>query len=288
MEFALLAIMKKYMLPMMMLFFSVGCNSAEKDPKPVEILPAKELRNVAYGDAPQQKMDIYLPKGRNQGTKVFILVHGGGWSGGSKADFDYVIPMLKSKFPNYAIVNMNYQLATMESPAFPKQIQDIEKAVQHLKNSDYNISSQYAFIGASAGAHLAMLYSYRYDTAHNVKAVCNIVGPADFTDPFYATHPYFHFAAMYLVGDITQRPDVANEVSPALQVTAQSPPTIMFYGGQDPVVPQSQAIRLKAKLDEYKVYNEYYLYAGGGHGNWNKQTMSDFEAKLIAFLKERF
>lgn len=294
--------MKGYMLPMLLLFLSLGCSSSDDAvTKPVpetgvitqpeeeeEVLEAQDIFNVAYGPDAEQKMDVYLPRGRNENTKVFVLVHGGGWSSGSKSDFNYVIPMLKSEFPGHAIVNIDYRLATTQSPAFPKQIQDIEKVVEFLKASDYKISDDYAFIGASAGAHLAMLYSYKHDAQHNVKAVCDIVGPSDFTDPFYTSHPYFNFAAMYLVGDISNNPQAAIEVSPALHVTAQSPATIMFYGGQDPLVPSSQATRLKAKLDEAGVYNEYYLYANGGHGNWNAETTADFTAKLITFLKERF
>lgn len=276
------------MFPMIMLFFNLGCNQVEEKTQPKTILPAKEIKNVAYGNEADQKLDIYLPEGRDENTKVFILVHGGGWSGGSKADFNYVVPILKAEFPNHAIVNINYRLATMQSPAFPKQVQDIEKVVQHLKEGDYNISSQYAFIGASAGAHLSMLYSYRYHKNNEVKAVANIVGPADFTDPFYANHPYFQYAALYLVGNIANRPEAAVEVSPALHITKDSPATILFYGGQDPVVPSSQATRLKAKLDEAGVYNEYHLYKNGGHGNWNQATMKDFQENLVMFFKERF
>jgi acetyl esterase/lipase len=282
--------MKKYMLPILLLIFNLGCNSSDENNKATEevILPAQDIINVSYGNDAEQKMDVYLPAGRNENTKVFILVHGGGWSGGSKADFNYVIPILKSQFPDHAIVNINYRLATAQSPAFPKQVQDIEEVVQFLKDSDYNISEEYAFIGASAGAHLAMLYSYKYDTHNNVKAVCNIVGPADFTDPYYTSNPYYNYAALYLVGSVGAQPEAAIAVSPALHVNTDSPATILFYGGLDPLVPISQASRLKAKLDQYNVYNEYYLYANGGHGNWNQQTMTDFQDKLINFFKERF
>lgn len=285
--------MKVYMLPMLLLLLNFGCSTSDEASKQTtetvtEVIPAKEMMNVAYGNDAAQKMDVYLPAGRTENTKVFILVHGGGWSSGSKADFNYVVPLLKAQFPDYAIVNLDYRLATAQSPAFPKQIQDIEKAVQFLKDSDYKIADEYAFIGASAGAHLAMLYSYKYDTAHNVKAVANIVGPSDFTDPYYTSHPYFQYAAMYLIGDISSQPGAATDISPALQVTANSPATIMFYGGQDPMVPPSQATRLKAKLDEYNVYNEYYLYENGGHGNWNAEITSDFMGKLMMFLEQRF
>ena len=278
------------MLPVLLLIFNLGCNSSDENNKATKevVLPAQDIMNVSYGNDPEQKMDVYLPAGRGESTKVFILVHGGGWSGGSKADFNYVIPLLESQFPDHAIVNINYRLATAQSPAFPKQVQDIEEVVQFLKDSDYNVSEEYAFIGASAGAHLAMLYSYKYDTQNNVKAVCNIVGPADFTDPYYTANPYYNYAALYLVGSVGAQPEAAIAVSPALHVNADSPTTIMFYGGQDPLVPSSQANRLKAKLDQYNVYIEYYLYANGGHGNWNQQTMNDFQDKLINFFKERF
>ena len=235
-------------------------------------------------------MDIYLPAGRNSSTKAIILVHGGGWTSGSKADFNYFIPVLKSQFPEHAIVNINYRLATLESPGFPKQIEDIQTLVAHLKTADYSISSDYAFIGASAGAHLSMLYSYHYDDADDVKAVCSIVGPTDFTDPAYTENPLFQNGLTYLVGNYSfeQNPEVFIEVSPAAHVSAESPPTIMFYGGQDPLIPATQSQILRDKLDDFGVYNEWYLYAQGGHGDWDAATMLDFTGKLITFLQVKF
>ncbi|MCR5862708.1 alpha/beta hydrolase [Flavobacterium sp. J372] len=232
--------MTRYMIPMLLLILSFGCQSTEEGQNNTaeSHLAAEEILNVQYGEKSEQKMDIYLPEGRNSNTKVFILVHGGGWTGGSKADTAYVIPMLKQQFPGYAIVNIDYRLASIQYPAFPKQVQDIEEAIQFLKRSNYKISNNYALIGASAGAHIAMLYSYRFDTHGDIKAVCSIVGPSDFTDPNYKNHPYFHYGAQYLIGNINYRehPEVVETVSPAMQVKTTSPPTIMFYGGQGPLL----------------------------------------------------
>lgn len=283
--------MTRYILPVLLLLLSFGCQSTEEGSHNAETyLAAEEIMNVKYGEKSEQIMDVYLPAGRNGDTKVFILIHGGGWTGGSKADMSFVIPMLKAQFPEYAIVNMDYRLANKQYPAFPKQVQDIEEAIQYLKSSDYNISNNYALIGASAGAHLAMLYSYRFDTHGDIKAVCNIVGPSDFTDENYIKHPFFQYGAQYLIGNINyqQHPEVIETVSPALQVKKNSPATIMFYGGQDPLVPVTQATRLKAKLDSNGVYNEYYLYPNGGHGNWDAETTIDFTEKLTAFFRAKF
>ena len=51
---------------MIMLFFNLGCNSAEEKKEPAVILPAKELKNVAYGTDNDQKLDIY----RRVGMKI--------------------------------------------------------------------------------------------------------------------------------------------------------------------------------------------------------------------------
>ena len=272
------------------LLIFAGCNGTDDKNQDVPNLPERNLPNVSYGNDPEQKMDVYLPANRTSGTKVFVLIHGGGWSGGSRADFAYAVPMLKASFPEYAIVNLDYRLGTQQSPGFPKQIEDISKAVDFLKSSDYQVSNNFALIGASAGAHLSMLYAYKHDQDHEVKAVASIVGPTDFTDPAYVSNPLFQFGLTALVGnaDYQTNPELFIEVSPRAHVNAQSPPTIQFNGGQDPLIPVSQQTRLKQKLDEAHVYNEAYLYPAGGHGNWNAATMLDFQAKLVAFFEGRF
>ena len=284
--------MKVYKIPLilLLLLLAFSCNTENDGNTSTSNLAAVDMANISYGTDAQQKIDVYLPANRTTDTKVFILVHGGAWSGGSKADMAAFVPLLKLQFPDYAIVNLEYRLATLESPGFPKQIQDIQKMVQFVKNSDYHISSNYAFIGASAGAHLSMLYSYKYDADENVKAVASIVGPTDFTDPAYTENASFQFGLTYLIGpiDYHQNPAPFIEVSPATHVNAQSPPTVMFYGGMDPLVPASQGPRLKAKLDNAGVYNEFYLYPNGGHGDWDAVTMIDFQSKLAAFLRTHF
>lgn len=281
--------MKKYMTPILVaLVFASGCNTNEE--KDVPNLEAKILSNVAYGTDPEQKMDVYLPANRTSETKVFVLVHGGGWSGGSRTDMSYAIPMLKTYFPNHAVVNLDYRLGSQDSPAFPKQIEDIGKAIDFLKESDYQIGNSYGLIGASAGAHLSLLYAYKFDPDNEVQAVCSIVGPTDFTDPAYTGNPLFQYGLGALVGNANYatNPEVFIEVSPRTHVSASSAATIQFNGGQDPLIPVSQATRLKERLDANNVYNEYYLYPNGGHFNWDAPTLVDFQTKLVAFFNARF
>ena len=94
-------------------FLNTSCTS-ENDVAPNETLTEESLLNVSYGSNSQQKYDIYLPAGRSsEKTKVIVLVHGGGWTEGDKADMEYLIPALKANHPDYAIVNINYVLADL-------------------------------------------------------------------------------------------------------------------------------------------------------------------------------
>ncbi|RZJ65877.1 MAG: alpha/beta hydrolase [Flavobacterium sp.] len=283
--------MKNYIsIILFALLFATSCNSTDDNQNDVENLPASDLLNVSYGTDSQQKMDVYLPANRTSQTKVFILIHGGGWSGGSRADMTSTVPVLKSQFPNHAIVNIDYRLATQQSPGFPKQIEDIEKVIDYLKSADYQIDNKYGLIGASAGAHLSMLYGYKYDPDHEVEAICSLVGPTDFTDPSYTENPIFMNMLGSLVGNenYEDNPEIFAEVSPRTHVSATSPATIQFAGGQDPLIPVSQGTRLKQRLDENGVYNEYYLYPNGGHGDWDAATWIDFQIKMVAFFQSRF
>jgi acetyl esterase/lipase len=284
----------KLLTTILLIFTLTNCSSnnteAEAKAPAYAVDTAINLKDVAYGSDPGQIMDVYLPANRTGDTKVIIMVHGGAWVRGSKEDFADFVPVIKAQFPNYALVNINYRLATNTSPAFPKQIEDLQNVIAFLKDNryDYTVDNNYAFIGASAGAHLAMLYGYKYDTSREVSAICNIVGPADFLDPAYTAHPLYGFAAQSLLGTTNVTDKMIAEVSPVAHVTSQAPPTIMFYGGVDPLIPSSQGPRLKAALDAAGVYNEYNFYAGGGHGDWDAATMTDVYTKLAAFLNSNF
>ena len=257
-------------------------------------LAASQMLDVSYGDNTQQKYDIYLPEGRTEeSTKVFILVHGGSWVSGDKNDMKDFVNLIKPRFPNYAIVNINYRLANLTTNAFPMQINDIESIILDLKsNADtYKVSNNYAFIGVSAGAHLSMLYSYKFDTSNEVDMVCSIVGPTNFTDNSYVNNPDYAQAvlAFQIVTGVNyaDNPEYYEGLSPYHVVTNSAPPTILFYGDQDELIPTSQGVEMQAKLNSKGVVNEFTLYEGEGHG-WEGTNAIDTNTKLNAFISSHF
>lgn len=270
--------MKKFVL-ILIAGLLCACGSDDKQMS----LAALQLSNVSYGPNPQQVYDIDLPEGRNASlTKVIILIHGGAWYGGSKNDMAAAAAFARLQFPLHAIVNMEYRLATVDSPAYPKQIDDIQAVIDHIESGNYNVSKQYGLLGVSAGAHLSMLYAYQFDPERKVKVVASMVGPTDFTDPAYTGGELSETLVPFLVGE-NPTDELIIEVSPAAHVTSDDAPTIQFLGNADPLIPNSQGERLKAALDAAGVTNERYVYAAG-HGNFSFADSQDIFAKLGAFF----
>lgn len=246
----------------------------------------QEEMNVSYGSHSDQKFDIYLPENRTPNTKVLILVHGGGWTAGDKSDMNNLKDLIKQDFPEIAIVNINYRLADQNNPPYPMQINDISSVVNFLKShkSTYNISENYGFIGISAGAHLSLLWSYAFDFDNNTNMVCSIVGPTDFTDPAYVNSEIPGFEELLDFYGVESDTEYLEEISPYHQATTSAPPTILFYGGVDPLIPISQGTHMRDKLNELNIINQYTLYPTSGHG-WVGLELLDTWTKLKTFTQ---
>lgn len=244
-----------------------------------------EELDISYGNDDDQKFDLYLPANRTENTKVIVLVHGGGWSSGDKSDMDAIRILVQKDFPEVAIVNINYRLADENNAPYPMQIDDITTVINQLKsnNSLYTISNDIGFMGLSAGAHLSLLWSYAFDTDNNVNMVCSIVGPTNFTDPAYLNNTNPDLQIILDLYGTNAETSFLEASSPYHRVTSTAPPTILFYGGQDPLIPTTQGTDLRDKLDNLGVINEFTLYPDAGHG-WTGLEFLDTWTKLKAFI----
>lgn len=283
--------MKTIKCVLLFLTISYGMVSCSNDSNPndsqnPQALEFRQELNVSYGNDGDQVFDIYLPANRNLETKVMILVHGGGWTSGDKTDMNTFRDIILQDLPELAIVNINYRLADETNTPFPMQIDDITTIVNMLKanQNEYVISDDIGFVGISAGAHLSMLWSYAFDTNSDVKMVASIVGPTNFTDPAYLESENPLLLELIDTFGIDTSVEFLEEVSPYHQVTDDAPPTILFYGGQDPLIPASQGEDMDAQLTSLGVTHQFTLYPNAGHG-WIGIELLDTWTKLKAFTQ---
>lgn len=253
-----------------------------------DVVQSQTTLNVSYGSSPEQTMDIYLPENRNtSSTKYLIIIHGGGWNGGDKTDMTQYADTMRKRLPDYAVFNINYRLA-LGANLFPTQENDVKSAVQFIINNsaEYGISQKFALLGASAGAHLALLQGYKYTAQINPKAIVSFFGPTDLIDMYkHPANPYVPAGLISVIGKTPTQDSLLYANSSAINFVKNiSAPTILLHGGADPLVSASQATMLKTKLDAAGIVNQYVFYPSEGHG-WFGTNLYDSFNKIEAFLR---
>ncbi len=278
------------------LFFSCTKNEVSPVIVPQQQAPsplaASTQLNVAYGSDALQKMDIYLPQGRTTATtKVMIMIHGGGWSQGDKADMTPFVDTIQKRFPSYAVINLNYRLVTAVSNFFPTQENDVKAAIEFIfnKRNDYTFSDKFVLLGASAGAHLSLLHAYKYHAPVKIKAVIDFFGPTDmmalYNSPASVYAPPSSIAQLFNGATPLTDPAAYTQSSPRNFTNPQSPPTIILHGGLDPLVKYIHSAELKDFLVFHGVPNRLVIYPNEYHG-WVGATLTDSFEKIQAFINQ--
>lgn len=166
--------------------------SCEKDKN--NSAAARVITDVSFGADAKQTMDVYLPEGRNEQTPVVVMLHGGGFVAGDKAEISARAQQLSAK--GFAVLNVNYRLVSIDgvlsNPIVHKpspvkiadQLNDIQAAVNLAasKTAEWGISAdKWGIAGHSAGGTLALLYAYGdKNTGNRVKVAGNWAGATNF------------------------------------------------------------------------------------------------------------
>jgi len=287
-SFASIVNMKTLLLFSMALMTLGNVSCKKKNSTPINTVAALDLKDVAYGTDPLQKMDVYLPANRTSAnTKALVLIHGGAWVSGDKADFNDVVTALKPLLPDFAFFNINYRLAAFPNVnVWPTQLNDVNAALSFInsKGNEYLVNtSKMGIGGASAGGHLALMKAYQ--SPASFKAVADLFGPTDMKDMYNSNPSYQMVLGLFMNGTPTSNAAAYTAASPLYLVNASSPPTIIFHGTLDNLVPVHQSDSLNNRLANANVTRQYVKYVGEGHG-WTGSNLTDTYVKLAAFIKQ--
>jgi len=234
----------------------------------------EERRNVVYGDAGGRplRLDIYRPAQPN-GAAV-LMVHGGGWSRGSKDMLTSHARALASQ--GFVALAQEYRL-TGEAP-FPACIHDVKRAIRWTRSQAGELGfdpEKLCLEGHSAGAHLVLLAAGTPDDARldppegsggvsaKVAAVAAIYPPTLFY--LDGPRPSGGMSASVLPGADASA-GVAALASPMTHVAAGYPPTMLLHGDADKVVPVSASRRFEEQVRAVGGKVDLHIYAGLPHG----------------------
>jgi dipeptidyl aminopeptidase/acylaminoacyl peptidase len=96
----------------------------------------------------------------------------------------------------------------------------------------------------------------------SVQAVVDIYGPVDLTTP---VGQQSDAVREFLGKSYLEDPQLFVTASPITHVTADDPPTLIFHGTSDKVVPIRQGDILAARLEQVGVPHEYHRLKGWVH-----------------------
>ncbi len=246
------------------------------------------------------QLDIYEPTKEVFAKRpVLIYYHGGAWVGGNKITvnntrFHGAFNTLREK--GYTIISPAYTLAKFKVSPFPACIADAIDVITWIEQNAnvYNFdTNNVGVLGESAGGHLALMTAYadaeKFTSPHSVSLnyVAAIYPPTDlrklYTDQKEmrasvkastaslptSVQEYFDIN-QYLFGfDSEQDPIRANEIaqlySPIHYINKEIPKTLLIHGNKDRVVPISQSIVLKEKMEAMDIPVQFHTLDGVDH-----------------------
>ena len=237
-------------------------------------------RDIAYGEAERETMDIYLPRHLEgpDDCGAVIFIHGGSWMGGDKREEEIRCRFLASR--GYIAVTMNYELFSAENMgvfSVDTVMDEIDAAIlelgDFLAERDV-ILTRIATSGYSAGAHLSMMYAFsRSDTAPlDVVFSANLAGPADISEKIWGVSTAAKIATMLSGNSVSEEMIISGEadeilryISPVSYVNSDTPPTIFVYGGKDNTVKAANGDSLVEAFEVAGAEYEYIFMPNSDH-----------------------
>ena len=90
----------------------------------------RKFLDLAYGEHPKQKLDIYLPETGEGPFPAIVFIHGGGFLSGDKRD-GQMIYVTDGIARGYAVVSFDQRL--LPEGVFPLPVYDAKAALRWLK-----------------------------------------------------------------------------------------------------------------------------------------------------------
>ncbi len=212
----------------------------------------QSLPGLRYGDDPRQALDLFLPE--RESPRLFMFVHGGGWRGGDKQQYQAMGELLANF--GYAVALPNHRLAP-EHP-HPAAAQDVAAALAWvLKTAKESGIRRNGIIlaGHSSGAHLAALVALHPHLLEeagvargSVAGVIGISGIYDLTA--YQGTPGEGGAAAYLAPAFGSGPAAWAEASPVRHVHPGAPPFLLAHAEFDYPGAAAQSAAMAAALQQ--------------------------------------
>lgn len=213
-------------------------------------------------------LDLYLPAPDDKPAPLVLLVHGGGWGSGERANMAPLAARLAAR--GYAAAAVSYRLSGQAR--YPAAIDDVKAALDWLRTraGEFGVDAdRIALAGGSAGGQIAALVGMT--RPHDVRAVVNIDGLSDFTSPEALRHEDDpakkpSAAGAWFGGRYAEKAALWRAASPLTHAGKDSPPVQFIVSGVARFSSGREA--LAARLAAHGIATDTVALAGAPHSFW--------------------
>ena len=222
---------------------------------------------------------MFYPKGHNpQKDKrpAIVFFFGGGWNGGNPGQFRPHCQYLASR--GMVAMSADYRVKSRQGTSPFECVKDGKSAVRWIRAHAKKLGidpKRLAAGGGSAGGHVAAATGTvpGLDEEGEDLTVSSKPNALVLFNPVYDNGPkgYGH----------SRVADRYKEISPFHNLRKGSPPTIVFLGDKDSLIPVSTAEAYKKKMEVVGSRSELRIYAGQPHGFFNQGRKGGYYEKTV-------
>jgi len=268
----------------------------EEHPAPATVAVEKD---IVYGKVGERELmlDVYYPRATPaKPAPMLVFIHGGGWSGGKRSDYQIYC----NRFADWGYVVATISYRFHQEAKFPACVQDTNAAIRWMRANGTRFGgdpARIAVMGGSAGGYLSMMAAYASDVpelqgdagnpgvSSRVQAMVNLYGPCDLTAPEAQNAPQ----VTGLIGkSYAEAADTYKLASPLAHLDKEDPPTFIIHGTLDQVVTVVQSDTLAEKLKG--LGTDYWYDRVDGWPHTFDIVLKNFDhttAAIRAFLKAK-
>jgi acetyl esterase len=242
---------------------------ATKKKKPLttaKVLPTRKVEYKTIGDV-KLSLHIFEPQGHKKTDKrpTIVFFFGGGWNGGSPSQFYPHSAYLASR----GMVGISAEYRTKSKNGTPPYdcVRDGKSAIRYVRSHAKELGidpDKLAAGGGSAGGHVAATTGTlkAFDQEGEDTSVSCIPNAMVLFNPVYDNGPkgYGH----------SRVKDQWEKFSPMHNIAKGIPPTIVFLGTKDSLIPVATAEKFKEKMKAVGARSDLHLYEGQPHGFFNQ------------------
>jgi acetyl esterase/lipase len=211
------------------------------------------VRDIAYGDDPVMRLDVYKPSEPGVLRPGIMEVHGGAWRIGSKREQG--IPLLNHlAAAGWIGINVDYRLSPRVK--FPDHLIDLKRAIRWYREHAEEHGADPDFLcvtGGSAGGHLAALVALTANVPDYQAGFEDVDTSVRAAVPFYgiydlgalldgASGSFASFVERGFMGTTrADDPEAYDKASPVHWIREDAPPFLVVHGDLDTLVPVAQA-----------------------------------------------